>query len=124
MIIPLASTSLLLTVNVQNGQKSIKFGEVTEMKGRKLKGMMKYDVTGGFYNGPQYITLDIAKNLHFRKFPLDLMRYGNKPDSFSLTSEKVIDWSNSYVEWDTPAVGLPPEGQDITFVVFYEDIKK
>ncbi len=123
MIIPLASTSLLLKVNVQNGQTKIKFGEVTELKGRKLKGMMKYDVTGGFYNGPQYITLDIGKNLHFRKFPLDLMRYGNKPDTFSLTTEKVVDWSNSFVEWEMPASGLTSAGEDITFIVFYEDIK-
>lgn len=124
MIIPLASTSLLLKVKVENGNTNVKFGEITEMKGRRLKGLMKYNVAGGFDNGPQYITLDIEKILHFRKLPLDLITFGGVKDRFSLTSEKVVDWANSFVEWDTPASALPPEGRYITFVVLYEDLKK
>ncbi len=124
MIIPTISASVLIRLTVLNLMTSIKFGDQTQLKGMKIKGMTRVntadDDVDNFDNQQRYVTLKQGATLHFDKFPISEMKTKERADTFSLKSEKPIDWANSLIEWNTPLAGLPTEGKYITFLVFYE----
>ncbi len=126
MIIPILSPSVLVRVLATNGMSNVKFGEQTQLKGMKIKGMVRVNTGADDIDTSntqeKYVTLKIGATLHFDKFPTSFLKK-ESTDTYSLVSERPVNWADSYIEWATPLTGVPTEGKYITFLVFYEPAK-
>ena len=122
MIQYIKSASTTVALKVKAGETSVVFGEQNLITDKKITGILRIDggaVLGSnaFYPG-ELLTLKIGNKNHIEKLPTYMIVPGGS-DTFSIVSEKPVNWADSFIQWKNAA----PIDAVICFLVFYEDTK-